>query len=91
MKREMPAVLIGHIDVFPLFWDISHENDNGDFHPYGPATSHSLLFKEGTSLMLQVHFLENGLLSNRFRLEVVCSMGKFSSLLLHRFVSFFFL
>lgn len=38
MKTEMPAVLIGHIDVFPLFGDISHENDNGDFHPYGPAT-----------------------------------------------------
>lgn len=40
--------------------------------------------------MSQVHFLENGLLSNCFRLEVVCSTGKFSSLLLHRFVSFFF-
>lgn len=37
MKREMPAVHIGHIDVFPLFRDISHENDIGDFHPYGPA------------------------------------------------------
>lgn len=40
--------------------------------------------------MLQLHFLENDLLSNCFRLEVVCSMGKFSSLLLHRFVPFFF-
>lgn len=41
--------------------------------------------------MSQLHFLENGSLSDCFRLEVVCSTGKFSSLLLHRLVSFFFL
>lgn len=38
IKIKMPAVHVGHADMFPLFWGISHEIDNGDSHPYGHAT-----------------------------------------------------
>lgn len=37
-KREKPAMHTGHVDMFPLFWDISRENENGDSHLYGRAT-----------------------------------------------------
>lgn len=42
----MPTVRIGHVDVLPLFWDISHKNGNGDFHPSRQPNIHFSLKKE---------------------------------------------